>query len=160
MQAGQNFDEGVGLSDKGQKTSARAFCGDPDQIRPCIDLLLRVVEGSSQPFVIADAYGKIKGCNTAYCRLTGYSSEELLSKKCGEDLTPPEWRKKETEVVAAQIKTKMPAIYIKEYARKDGSRVTVELYNHIIFDNKGAPVNYYAFVNEVSLNEISLKSRK
>lgn len=149
MQAGQNFDDK--LSDMVQKTSARAFHGDPEQIIPCIELLLHVIEGSGQPFVIADAYGKIKGCNTAYCRLTGYSREELLSKRCGEDLTPPEWRKKEAEVVAAQIKTKMPAIYIKEYMRKDGSRVTVELYDHIIFDNKGTPLYFYAFVSEVPL---------
>jgi PAS domain S-box-containing protein len=153
MQAGQNFDEGPKRPDIIQKTNSRAFSGDPEKIRPCIDLLLHVVEGSSQPFVIADAYGKIKGYNTAYCRLTEYSSEELLSKKCGEDLTPPEWRKKEAEVVAAQIKTKMPAIYIKEYVRKDGSRVAVELYDHIIFDNKGTPLYFYAFVSEVHLKK-------
>jgi PAS domain S-box-containing protein len=151
MQAGQNFDDGSKLTDMIQKITDRAYSGDPDKIKPCIELLLHVVEGSSQPFVIADAYGKIKGCNMAYCRLTGYSSEELLSKKCGEDLTPPEWRQKEAEVVAAQIKTKMPAIYIKEYVRKDGSRVAIELYDHIIFDNKDAPIYFYAFVTDVSL---------
>lgn len=133
-----------------QKASARAISGDPEKIRTFIEFLLNIVEGSSQPFVIADSIGLIKGCNTAYCRLTGYTREELLSKKCGEDLTPPEWRKNESEVIAAQILTKMPAIYKKEYVKKDGSRVPVELYDHIIFDTKGGPLYFYAFVSDIS----------
>jgi PAS domain S-box-containing protein len=133
-----------------QSVSARAISVDPEKIRNFIDLLLNIVEGSSQPFVIADSIGLIKGCNTAYCRLTGYTREELLLKKCGEDLTPSEWRKNESEVIAAQIMTKMPAIYQKEYLKKDGSRVLVELYDHIIFDTKGDPLYFYAFVTDVS----------
>jgi PAS domain S-box-containing protein len=141
-------------SDIIQKISARAISGDPDKIKDFIEFLLNVVEGSSQPFVIADSRGLIKGCNMAYCRLTGYTSEELLSKKCGEDLTPPEWRIKESEVIAAQIMSKMPAIYEKEYCKKDGSRVYVELYDHIIFDTKGGPLYFYAFVSDLSSQHI------
>ncbi len=147
MQPGQDHDQDSEIM---QKVSARAISGDPDRIKDFIEFLLNIVEGSSQPFVIADSRGLIKGCNTAYCRLTGYTSEELLSKKCGEDLTPPEWRIKESEVIAAQIMTKMPAIYKKEYCKKDGSRVYVELYDHIIFDTKGGPLYFYAFVTDVS----------
>ncbi len=149
MQAGQNIDKNSEIM---QRASARAISGDPETIRLFINFLLDIVEGSSQPFVIADSRGQVKGCNTAYCRLTGYTGDELLSKNCGEDLTPPEWRKNEAEVIAAQIMTKMPAIYKKEYLRKDGSRVLVELYDHIIFDSKGSPLYFYAFVSDVSLS--------
>ena len=151
MQAGLNVDE---ASEIVQKASARAISGDPEKIKAFIEFLLDIVEGASQPFVIADSRGQIKGCNTAYCRLTGYTGDELLSKKCGEDLTPPEWRKKEAEVIAAQIMTKMPAIYKKEYFRKDGSRVQVELYDHIIFDTKGSPLYFYAFVSDISSQDL------
>lgn len=147
MQAEQNIGEGHEIV---QKASARAIVGDPKKIMDLIEFLLSIVEGSSQPFVIADARGQVKGCNTAYCRLTGYTSDELLSKKCGEDLTPQDWRKKESEVIAAQIMSKMPAIYKKEYLRKDGSRVPVELYDHIIFDTNGSPLYFYAFVSDLS----------
>ena len=147
MQAGHRIDDHAEII---QKASARAISGDPEKIGNFIDFLLNIVEGSSQPFVIADARGQVKGCNTAYCRLTGYTSDELLSKKCGEDLTPPEWRKRESEVIAAQIISKMPAIYKKEYLKKDGSRVPVELYDHIIFDTKGSPLYFYAFVSDLS----------
>lgn len=124
----------------------------PEEVdfKPCVELLLNIVEGSSQPFVIADAVGLIKGCNSAYCRLTGYTRDELRSKKCGEDLTPGEWRKQEAGIIAGQIKSKMPAIYRKEYVRKDGERIPIELYNHLIFDKNGRPLYFYAFVTDMS----------
>lgn len=148
MQAGQNIG-GSTTPDIMQKANARAISGDPEKLKPCIEILLRVMEGSDQPFVIADSIGQVKGCNAAYSRLTGYTSEELLSKRCSQDLTPVEWRKKEGDIVAAQIKSKMPAIYKKEYTKKDGSRVPVELYNHIIFDAKGGPMYFYAFITRL-----------
>ncbi len=115
----------------------------------CIGLLLEVVEGSSQPFIIADSSGAIAGCNGAFCRLVGYSKEELAAKHVSE-LTPPEWRNQESGIIAGQVRSKMPAIYRKEYARKDGSRVPVELYDHVIFDKTGRPLYFYAFVTDVT----------
>jgi PAS domain S-box-containing protein len=115
----------------------------------CIRLLLEVVEGSSQPFVIADASGLIVGCNGAFCRLVGYPRGELASKHVA-DLTPPEWRKQESGIIAGQVRSRMPAIYRKEYVRKDGSRVSVELYDHVIFDKNGVPAYFYAFVTDLT----------
>lgn len=85
MQAVQNIYKNSEII---QRASARAISGDPEKIRLFIEFLLDIVEGSSQPFVIADTRGQVKGCNIAYCRLTGYTGDELLSKNCGEDLTP------------------------------------------------------------------------
>jgi PAS domain S-box-containing protein len=116
---------------------------------PCIGLLLEVVEGSSQPFVIAEASGHIRGCNEAFCRLVGYSKGELTSKHVSE-LTPPEWRKQESGIIVGQVRSHMPAIYRKEYARKDGARVPVEIYDHVIFDRSGAPLYFYAFVTDLT----------
>ncbi len=115
----------------------------------CIGLLLEVVEGSSQPFVIADASGLIKGCNSAFCRLVGYPKGELDSKHIA-DLTPPEWRKQESGIIAGQVRSRMPAIYRKEYVRKDGTHVPVEVYDHVIFDKEGRPLYFYAFVTDIT----------
>jgi PAS domain S-box-containing protein len=122
------------------------------QLRQCVELLLEIVEGSSQPFVIADASGLIVGSNSAFCRLVGYSKEELGLKRVAE-LTPQEWRKQESGIIAGQVRSKMPAIYRKEYTRKDGMRVPVELYDHVIFDKAGHPLYFYAFVTDVTENK-------
>jgi len=119
------------------------------QLARCIELLLEIVEGSSQPFVIADASGLIAGCNGAFCQLVGYTVDELRSRRIAE-LTPQEWRKQESGIIAGQVRSKMPAIYRKEYLRKDGSRVPVELYDHVIFDEAGRPLYFYAFVTDVA----------
>ncbi len=115
----------------------------------CVGLLLEVVEGSSQPFVIADASGLIVGCNSAFCRLTGYPKGELISKYVA-DLTPPEWRKQESGIIAGQVRSHMPAIYRKEYARKDGTRVPVELYDRVLFDKNNRPAYFYAFITDMT----------
>jgi PAS domain S-box-containing protein len=123
---------------------------DADRARPCVDLLLNVIEGAAQPFVIADTNGRIVGCNTAFCRMLGYSRESLVAMKRIADLTPAEWRKNESGVIAAQVRSKMPAIYRKEYFHKDGSRLQIEVYNHTIFDKAGRPLYFYAFVTDLS----------
>lgn len=120
-----------------------------DQLRQCVELFLEIVEGTVQPFIIADASGLIVGCNGAFCRLVGYPRKELVAKHITE-LTPPEWRKQESGIIAGQVRSKMPAIYRKEYIKKDGMRVPVELYDHVIFDTAGHPLYFYAFVTDVT----------
>ncbi len=122
---------------------------DAAQAKPCVELLLNVVEGTSQPFVVADTNGRIVGCNTAFCRLLGYSRERLVATDIA-SLTPPEWRKNESGVIAGQVRSRMPAIYRKEYRHRDGSRLPIEVYNHAIFDRAGRPLYFYAFVSDLS----------
>lgn len=130
-----------------QAAGSREIWMDADRAKPCVDLLLNVVEGASQPFIVADTNGRIVGCNAAFCRLLGYSREQLVAMKSIADLTPPEWRKNESGVIAGQVRSKMPAIYRKEYFLKDGSRLPIEVYNHTIFDKAGRPLYFYAFVS-------------
>jgi PAS domain S-box-containing protein len=127
---------------------------DAGQAKPCVDLLLNVIEGASQPFVVADTNGRIVGCNAAFCRLLGYDREQLVGAKSIPDLTPPEWRKNESGIIAGQVRSKMPAIYRKEYLRRDGSRLPIEVYNHTIFDRAGRPLYFYAFVSELSERKV------
>jgi PAS domain S-box-containing protein len=134
----------------GTVVDSTAISLDSGHVKPCIELLLKVLEGASQPFVAADTNGRIVGCNGAFYRLLGYTREEMASLKSIVDLTPAEWRKNEAGIIAGQVRSKMPAIYRKEYLRKDGSRLPVEVYNHVIFDRAGRPLYFYAFVSDVS----------
>lgn len=123
---------------------------DADRAKPCVELLLNVIEGAAQPFIVADTNGRILGCNGAFCRLLGYSHDMLVAMKSVADLTPPEWRKNESGIIAGQVRSKMPAIYRKEYLHRDGSRLPIEVYNHTIFDREGRPLYFYAFVSDLS----------
>ena len=66
-----------------------------------------------------------------------------------ETLTPPEWRAQEQAVLARLNETGEPATYEKEYVRKDGTRVPVELLVHLGKDERGEPF-YYSFVTDMT----------
>jgi PAS domain S-box-containing protein len=131
-------------------SGSRELYMDADRAKPCVELLLNVIEGAMQPFIVADTNGRIVGCNGAFCRLLGYSREMLVAMKSVADLTPSEWRKNESGIIAGQVRSKMPAIYRKEYLHRDGSRLPIEVYNHAIFDRAGRPLYFYAFVSDLS----------
>src|ERR1035437_50086 len=79
--------------------------------------------------LIAHLYpdGRLGLINRAFEELTGYSADELRSIDWALILNPPEWRVMEREKLAELHRTNLPVRYEKEYIRKDGTRVRVEL---------------------------------
>ena len=86
----------------------------------------------------------------ARARLLGYSKEEFVALNWGTDLTPPEWLEKEAAILEELHRTGQPAHYEKEYQRKDGTRVPVELLVHLRRDEHGEPSYYYAFITDIT----------
>jgi len=109
-----------------------------------------LLERSSQPFAVGYPDGRLKLHNEAFSRLTGYSSEELQSIDWADVLTSPEWRGHEREALEELHRTGTPVRYEKEYTRKDGTRVPVELFVHLIRDSEGKPFQYYSFITDIS----------
>jgi PAS domain S-box-containing protein len=94
--------------------------------------------------------GRILECNAAYERLTGYTLEELKSLTYME-LTPEAWHKAEERIVKEEILKKgASGIYDKEYRRKDGSLVPVELRTVLDRDAAGKPAGMWAIIRDVS----------
>ncbi|MBF0496836.1 MAG: response regulator [Deltaproteobacteria bacterium] len=112
--------------------------------------LADLLETSGQPFAIGYPDGKLDAFNTAFRRLIGYSREELATIDWGRDLTPPEWLPGELVKLEELHRTGQPVRYEKEYIRKDGSRVPVELLVHLVRDEGGQPIYYYAFVTDIT----------
>lgn len=108
------------------------------------------VDEVSIPFCMARTDGSFVRANDAYAQLTGYTAEELLSDVNWSDtLTPPEWREQETAHLNRLIETGQPQRYEKQYRRKSGEIIDVELLVHL-GTSDGRDTVLYAFVQDVS----------
>ena len=101
-------------------------------------------------FVQIDMAGHLKEFNEAYRHMLGYSAEELLNLKC-EGLTPVQWHSMEAEIIREQVLTRGHSeVYEKEYRRKDGTIIPVELRAALMRDESGQPNGMWAIVRDIS----------
>jgi PAS domain S-box-containing protein len=125
-----------------------------------ISFFADLIEHTSHPFAVAYPNGQIRLCNTSFETLLGYSAEELSVLDWAGDLTPDEWKMHEREKLNELHRTGKPVQYEKEYIRKDGTRVPVELFVHLVSDEMGSPQYYYSFISDITERkkaEIELK---
>jgi len=127
-----------------------------------VQLLSDLLTHSSQPFGIGYPDGSFGLHNPALRELIGYSEEEMRTIKWP-DITPLEWLKHEAKILEELERTGKPVHFEKEYIRKDGSRVPIELLIHRINDESGNLQYYYAFIKDITLRketERELKQRE
>src|SRR5712675_2185230 len=73
-----------------------------------------------------DFDGRILEDNEAFLRIVGYEHEDLVVGRIRwTDLTPPEWRERDSRLMQEHRATGILQPFEKEYFRKDGSRVPV-----------------------------------
>ena len=124
------------------------------------EFLADLIRVSSQPLCVRYPDGKFELVNRAFEELTGYSAEELRSLDWTATLTPPEWHELEREKLLQLHRTGAPVRYEKEYVRKDGTRVPIELLVHLAKDSGGKPQYYFSFLTDITERkhaEIELK---
>lgn len=114
------------------------------------ELLAGIIEHSSQPFAVGYPDGRLGLFNHAYAQLTGYTADELRATNWAATLTPPEWREPEKQKLDELNRTGQPVRYEKEYLRKDGTRVSLELLVHLARDARGQPDYYYSFLTDIT----------
>ena len=111
--------------------------------------LCRLLETGPQPFAMIDLQKRIIQANKAFGELVGYSRDELLGMSIM-DLTAPQslavTRRYQSEVLATGKNERV----IKNYRRKDGSLVPVELMIDVFRDDAGQPQGLYAFITDIS----------
>jgi PAS domain S-box-containing protein len=112
-----------------------------------------LLENSSQPFGVGFPDGHMGLSNAAFPQLLGYTKEEFLTLDWVKDLTPPEWEEKEAAALEELHRTGQPVRYEKEYFRKDGTRVPVELLVHLRRDEHGQALHYYAFITDITARQ-------
>jgi PAS domain S-box-containing protein len=114
------------------------------------EFLANLLEHADQPFAVGYPDGRIGMINQAYEHLTGYTAAELRSRDWSVTLTPPEWREIENQKLQELLCTGQPVRYEKEYIRKDGSRLPIELLVHLMRDPGGKPEYYYSFLTDLT----------
>ena len=114
------------------------------------EFLADIVRRASQPVGVGYPDGRLGLVNEAFEELTGYTSEELHSIDWSEALTPPEWWEIERKKLEELHRTGEAVRYEKEYVRKDGTRIPIELLVHIVTDSKGDPQYYFSFITDIT----------
>lgn len=112
--------------------------------------LAELVRNASIAVGVGYPDGRLGMVNEAFTKLTGYSDKELQSKTWNTMLTPPEYWEFEKKKLVKLHATKKPITYEKEYIRKDGSRVPVELVVHPFFDKEGFVSHYFSFITDIT----------
>ena len=94
--------------------------------------------------------GRFGYCNIAFTKLVDYSEEELQRVDWNIQLTPPKWRRHDSAKLHELHRTKKPVRYEKEFIRKDGFSVPVELVVHPKLDSKDNIECYFVFALDIT----------
>jgi two-component system cell cycle sensor histidine kinase/response regulator CckA len=102
-------------------------------------------------FGAADMEGRVTDANQPFIDLIGYNMEELLELSIF-DLTPSKWHGFEKRIIDEQVLVRgYSDVFEKEYRRKDGSIVPVELRVVLARDPNGHPIGMWAIVRDISV---------
>ncbi len=114
------------------------------------EFLADLVRNASQPFAVGYPDGRLGLMNPAFEQLTGYGADELRAMDWAATLTPPEWSELERQKLAELHQSGEPVRYQKEYLRRDGTRVPIELLVHLARDEEGGSDYYYSFLTDIT----------
>ncbi|MDC7986221.1 PAS domain S-box protein [Rhodoplanes sp. TEM] len=100
-------------------------------------------------YVLVDMDGHIVETNALYRELVGHTAAELAALTY-QDLTPERWHAAEAAIVREQVLPRGHSdVYEKEYRRKDGTLVPVELRTALARDDAGRPIAMWAIVRDI-----------
>jgi len=111
-----------------------------------------------------DVPGRIFVCNRAFEKMVGYSLDELRKMKW-QDITPKAYLQLEEGIVREQMLERGFSGYVeKEYIRKDGSKVPVEVTASIVRGTGGKPDMIWCIIRDMTqrkqMQEALLRSER
>jgi PAS domain S-box-containing protein len=118
-------------------------------------------QGSRDAYAMVNMEGRELEWNRAFEEMLGYTGEEL-SKLTYQELTPGRWWAREEKIIREQVLTRgYSDLYEKEYRKKDGTIIPVELRTSLIRDDAGEPAGMYAFMRNIAdRKEMELELQK
>jgi diguanylate cyclase (GGDEF)-like protein/PAS domain S-box-containing protein len=107
-------------------------------------------ESMMDGFVRVDMDGTFRECNKRYRTILGYTDTELAHLTYM-DVTLERWHQFEAQIIENQvIQRGYSDVYEKEYCRKDGTIIPVELRTILLRGDHGEPVGMWAIVRDIT----------
>jgi PAS domain S-box-containing protein len=107
-------------------------------------------ESMHDAFARIDDQGTIVECNQSFLDLLGYPQDEI-STLTYRQITPERWHASELRIIEDEVlKLGASRVYEKEYIRKDGSIVPVELRTSLLRDAEGNNIGMWAIIRDIS----------
>jgi PAS domain S-box-containing protein len=107
-------------------------------------------ESMMDGFVYIDMQGFIRDYNKSFKSILGYSDEEL-SFLSYQDITPEKWNDFELQIITEQVLIRgFSDIYEKEYQKKDGTIIPVEVHAFLIKNDAGENEGMWAIVRDIT----------
>ncbi|MFH0974768.1 MAG: PAS domain S-box protein [Spirochaetota bacterium] len=111
-------------------------------------------------FAGVDMEGHIVDYNEPYLSMLGYTAEEITSLTYN-DITPEKWYAMEADIIKNQVLTRgYSDIYEKEYRRKDGAILPVELRTILVKGESGKYTAMWAIVRDITERKNTEESLK
>jgi PAS domain S-box-containing protein len=104
-------------------------------------------------YAAADLTGRMIEWNPAFCDMLGYSDEEMARMNF-KDFTPEKWKSISDKYLQEQVLVRgYSDVYEKEYYRKDGSTIPVEIRAYLRYDEEGNPCSFWGVVRDISMRK-------
>jgi len=114
----------------------------------------KLFESSTEGIAAADMEGNLIDVNDTYLKMLGYSKGEIL-KINFRDITPQKWHKMEDNLIVKVLtEEKEGGVYEKEFVRKDGTVIPVEVRFWVLEDEQGDPTRMWAIINDISEHKL------
>jgi PAS domain S-box-containing protein len=115
-----------------------------------MDELYILKMGHADGYAAIDVNGLIEECNPVFKEMLGYTDEEIKNVNY-KDLSPKKWRSIEAKIIQEQVVAgHYSKVHEKEYLRRDGSIIPIELRVCLRKDVKGEYNGYWVFVRDIS----------
>ncbi|SFZ94965.1 PAS domain S-box-containing protein [Flaviramulus basaltis] len=96
--------------------------------------------------VVFDMHTEIISVNASFCKMSGFSEEELIGKQCPYPFSPPEIEDESNIRHEKLEKGELIDSFESVYMRKDGSRFNVDVMISCINDSEGNMIAYFGTV--------------
>ncbi|NRD20379.1 sigma 54-interacting transcriptional regulator [Winogradskyella eckloniae] len=122
-----------------------------------------LLEGMQEGLYVINSESEIISVNPAFCRMVGYSEQELLGVKRPYPFSDPALVDANNKRYQQLVEDKNETSYVNTYVRKNGERFPVQLIVSRINDENGVKVANFATVQDITERrkaEIELKLSK